>query len=385
MRLNLIFVSDDPPNQINETLIRTFEQVCSENNIDFTQATIAEAKKLMNSSHGNTMETLFVIQVPEVCSEDELHEGYFLAEELNIPPRRRKFYTQGQPQLEDIKNNHGLELSLSEYISPHLSPEIDKVHLQQWINYALAVLEREKALIQKEKALSVGQSLRHTLGTSLKAGMKKLEKYKEKHEDFQIPISLNFIAWQALLVSGELNSDEMNRFFSRLPGQENLSENGFSEEIVELLTGENCLARDLAEARLANDGIFPKQLKSLRVQTSGNISAEYLGLCSEIQIGVFIAILVFLLKDAIEHTQRYLINNSNSAKQNLRNTIEVYVKNNSKIYVKNPCLDDVQPLTEQSNQKKTLDILTPHLEPIWRVQNPKIQDGSWIRCLAKEN
>ena len=45
----------------------------------------------------------------------------------------------------------------------------------------------------------------------------------------------------------------------------------------------------------------------------------------------------------------------------------------------------MQPLTEQSNQKKTLDILTPHLEPIWRVQNPKIQDGSWIRCLAKEN
>ncbi len=373
--LQLILVGGGEP---NESLSASLQDLCLGKHIGFgvtdfpgCQASIDKGLDKEN--------TLFIIEISQNSGENGRLAGYRFAKDLRdqaIPLRRIKFYTVGKPALGDPEESYNLVLSLCDYIAPEASPEIDRIMVERWINESLEIQ-------YDKRRLKEGSFLRHSASSALGETIKSLEKYQQDHPDFQIPNTLYFIALQAMLISGNLES-EFNKFVFRILAEDILRQQGFCKEFIDSLVNSGRIARALAEFRLGNDHspILPSKLREPNVETRGNIPFQEMGLTLGLQVSVFIGILVILLKEAIEHTERYL--KDNNPKQSERRVIQVYTQNNDKICIKNPCLKEAKPLTKGNNQKITLEVFAPHL-PTWQVQDEEIIDGFWIRCLSKVN
>ena len=372
--LQLLFVTNA---ERDESLSASLRELCSRKDIGFGVANIPACQESM--ANGLDKEaTLFIIYISPNPGENADFPGYNLASSLKnqrIPLRRIKFYTVGKPLLEEVKEKYNLVLSLCDYIATEASPEIDTVMVERWINDSLEIQYDKKRL--KETSF-----LRHSASSALGDAIKSLERYQEQYPDFQIPATLYYLALQAILISENLESEHLNKFFFRLPAEDTLRKQGFCKNFIDSLADTGRMARALAEFRLGNDSnpIFPKQLSRPTVEIQGDIPFQEMGLENGIEVSVFIAILVTLLKESIEHTERYI--RDKNLKGRDQPTIQVYTDGNDKICIKNPCLEEAKPLTEKSFQKITLEVFAPHVHT-WQVQDPEIRDGFWIRCLTR--
>ena len=366
MKLQLIFVAK---NELEPDIFTSLNDICFRKSIDFSQTNFDQYQESIGNKFLNQETTLLIIEI--------LHntEGYEFVEKLKIPPQRRKFYTAGQPLLSEVRQKYNL--CFSDYIAPNSSPEIDTIFVERWIDDFLEIQDFKRRL--NESAF-----LRHSLSSTLGETIKSLERYQETHPDFQIPNALHYISLQATLISGNLDPENINKFIFRISAEEILSTEGFCKRFIDSLTQQGQMARALAEFRLGSDKkpIFPNQLEQPDVEITGNIPFSEMNLSPGIEVYVFIAILVTLLKEAIEHTERYLRDN-NPEKQEHR-IIQVYTQNNDNIYIKNPCSEEVMSLTEQSNQRITIEVFSRHVST-WNIEDPQIETGFWIRRLTKEN
>ena len=369
--LQLIFVTDTEP---DESLSASLRELCSRMDIAFGLAKIPESQESMASGLEKEA-TLLIIEILQNPGERGQFAGYEFASNLKIPLRRIKFYTVGKPVLEGVREKYHLVLCLCDYVAPEASPEIDTVMVERWIDDSLEIQYDQQRL--KETSF-----LRHSASSALGDTIKSLEVYKQQCPDFRIPTTLYYVALQATLISENLESGTLNKFVFRLPAEDILRQQGLCEEFIASLANTDAMARALAEFRLGSDPlpIFPFQLSRPIVETRGNIPFQEMGLEEGIEVSVFIAILVTLLKESIEHTERYI--RDKNLKGQDQPTIQVYTDGNDNIYIKNPCHQVAKPLTEKSYQQITLEIFARHVHA-WQVQDPEIRDGFWIRCLTK--
>jgi hypothetical protein len=132
----------------------------------------------------------------------------------------------------------------------------------------------------------------------------------------------------------------------------------------------------LAEYSLATQSspIFSKQLAQPEIVVEGYLPFEKLGLTDDVKIRVFIALLIVILKENIEHTERY-INNYSPDDEDYRK-IKVSIEGNS-ITIKKPAPEDAssQLLEENNTAGEAIGLFLGYLSPEWQKIEPKREKG----------
>jgi hypothetical protein len=226
---------------------------------------------------------------------------------------------------------------------------------------------------------AIGHSLPHGIATA----MENLIEYGQSHADFEVPVTLFQMAIDAAVAAGWTSSTALYKSVPRLRNLETrIAKEGMNGGVVEFLSEE--IARKLAISRLANDPdpISQWEVKRPKILVTGALSSAELELRPGINLGVFISVLVLILKEAIEHTER-CIRNANNNDGEVPNIHFVMCADSGLIEIKNPCSFDAQSLRiSESNQAVALALLSKHISP-WSVQEQEIRDGFWVRRLRK--
>ena len=208
--------------------------------------------------------------------------------------------------------------------------------------------------------------------------IKKLIKYEKSHPDFEIPTSLYIVAVETALYARGHDKEELKKFIFRLPVADTLKEKGLGKEVFEELSNERGISRRLAEYSLATHSspIFSKQLKKPEVVVEGYLPFEKLRLNDDIKIRVFIALLIVILKESIEHTERY-INNYSPDDEDYRK-VRVLIEDNS-ITIKNPASADADWSSAEENgtQREAIDLFKQYLGREWECQTDHQNEKGW--------
>ncbi|MEL4898322.1 hypothetical protein [Crocosphaera sp. Alani8] len=181
-----------------------------------------------------------------------------------------------------------------------------------WIKNQLDVATMKqsntKASVQRAQYDSMA-SILHYIPYAFSESVKQLTKYQKTHPDFEIPIALYVVAVETALYA-RLSDDreELKKFIFWLPIEDILKEKGLGREFFDELSNERGMSRCLTEYSLSthSNPIFSKQLKKPKVVVKGHMSFGELGLTDDIKVRVFIALLIILLKESLESTERYL-------------------------------------------------------------------------------
>ncbi len=225
----------------------------------------------------------------------------------------------------------------------------------------------------------------HYIPYTFSESIKQLIKYEKSHPDFHIPTSLYIVAVETALHAGGYDKDALKKFIFRLPVADTLKEKGLGAEVFEELSNERGISRLLAEYSLATHSspIFSKQLKKPEVVVEGYLPFEKLRLNDDIKIQVFIALLIVILKESIEHTERYINNNYSPDDEDYRK-VRVLIKDNS-ITIKNPAPADAgwSSAEENGTQLEAINLFKQYLSREWECQiYHKNEKGWWARVLS---
>ena len=235
-------------------------------------------------------------------------------------------------------------------------------------------LETEK---YKSKA-----AILHYIPYVFSESVKKLINYEKSHPDFQIPTSLYIVAVETALYSRGFEKESLKKFIFGLPVEETLKDKGLGAEVFKELGGERGISRLLAEYSLAthSNPIFSTDLTKPEVVVEGYLPFEKIGLTDDVKIRVFIALLIVILKESIEHTERYIKKYSPDDEDYRK--VRVLIEDHS-ITVKNPVPADMswQSPGDNGTQLEPISLFSQYLSPEWQIE-PKSEDGWWAYSLS---
>jgi hypothetical protein len=206
---------------------------------------------------------------------------------------------------------------------------------------------------------------------------------------FAVPEGLYLAALEASLAARGLDREAFFKSTLRLPSAEReLTEHGVSDSLCQQLVAREGVARRLAEARLQTGArpMTPRQFRRPAVIVRGPDMPFPMLRLSDLEVQVFLGLLILLLKEAIEHTERYLRDRGAAMPTREIEVARDVQGDHISIAISNPCLPPERTLDANTgNGEASIKLFAGYLEG-WSVEKPDItDDGRWVRRLSQKN
>lgn len=231
-------------------------------------------------------------------------------------------------------------------------------------------------------ALNMGRaSGLHSSPAAFSAAIQDLRDHEEECSDgFRVPIDFYWAALEAAAASATTDT-EFYKSLCRIPDIENeLKDSGLTKVLIEQKIV-STIARRLAESRLGHQRDPIVNPKKPEVIVEGHLSPGDLKFQGR-DLSIFPGLLVMFLKEAIEHTERFLVAAPDAPLE--RRVIRVQLDSEQgTVTILNPCFPNTDPrAVSNSNQTRSTALLEKHLKS-WAVHAPTVQNGWWSRKLSR--